>query len=98
MDLAEFKSTLSHQQPPTGLDLAALALWWDAKGDWATAHECAQAQADAAGAWVHAYLDRKEGDAANAGYWYGRADRRAASCSFDEEREAIARAVVVGES
>ena len=25
------------------------------------------------GAWVHAYLHRKEGDAGNAGYWYTRA-------------------------
>lgn len=40
---------------------ALLALWWDAKGDWERAHEVAQDIAGADGAWVHAYLHRKEG-------------------------------------
>jgi hypothetical protein len=60
---------------PEGLSLAAQALWWDAHGDWERAHACAQEQDDAAGAAVHAYLHRKEGDLANAGYWYARAGR-----------------------
>jgi hypothetical protein len=94
MDLAEFKRTLSQARPPTGLDPAVQALWWDAKGDWAKAHDCAQAQDDAAAAWMHAYLHRKEGDHANAGYWYRRAGRRAPSHSLDEEWEAIARALL----
>jgi hypothetical protein len=94
MDLAEFKRTLSQPQPPPGLDQATLALWWDAKGDWTKAHACAQAQDDAAAAWVHAYLHRKEGDAANADYWYRRAERRGASRSLVEEWEAIARVLL----
>jgi hypothetical protein len=56
-------------------DGALLALWWDAKGDWEKAHEIAQDVAGSDGAWVHAYLHRKEGDVANAGYWYRRAGK-----------------------
>lgn len=52
---------------------ALLALWWDGKGDWQKAHEIAQDVPGADGAWVHAYLHRKEGDVGNAAYWYRRA-------------------------
>jgi hypothetical protein len=38
-----------------------LVLWWDAKGDWEKVHAVAQDVAGADGAWVHAYLHRKEG-------------------------------------
>lgn len=54
---------------------ALLALWWDAQGDWQKAHEVAQDVPGADGAWVHAYLHRKEGDSGNAAYWYHRAGR-----------------------
>lgn len=47
-----------------------------APGDWEAAHELAQAQDDAEGAWVHAWLHRVEGDLGNADYWYRRAGRR----------------------
>ena len=50
--------------------MAAQALWWEAKGDWHLAHQCAQKQPDADGAWAHAYLHRVEGDLRNAGGWY----------------------------
>ena len=39
-----------------------IALWHDAQGNWAEAHRIAQHVPGAAGAWVHAYLHRKEGD------------------------------------
>ena len=59
------------EAPPASLHLALKALWWDAKGDWNKAHECAQGdEGDPSCDWVHAYLHRKEGDASNAGYWY----------------------------
>ena len=73
MDVESLRGSLTVAEPPSGLSLAAQALWWDAKGDWAKAHQCAQEQEDETGAWVHAYLHRKEGDAANAGYWYSTA-------------------------
>ncbi|SFS10208.1 hypothetical protein SAMN05421771_1760 [Granulicella pectinivorans] len=66
-----------------------LALWWDAKGDWKQAHEIAQDVEGADGAWVHAYLHRKEGDTWNAGYWYRRAGRPEARGSLREEWEEI---------
>ena len=69
MKFSEFERSLEAAAPPATLHLALQALWWDAKGDWDKAHECAQARDDAAGMSVHAYLHRKEGDASNAGDW-----------------------------
>jgi len=43
---------------------------------------------------VHAYLHRKEGDQANAGYWYRRAGKAAATCALADEWEAIAEALL----
>jgi hypothetical protein len=70
-------------------DGALLALWWDAHGDWERAHEVAQDVAGADGAWVHAYLHRKEGDEGNAGYWYRQARRRIETGDLRKEWEAI---------
>ena len=94
MDLTTFKRSLAEDRPPPGLSLAVEALWWDAKGDWDKAHGCAQEQDDDAGAWVHAYLHRREGDAANAGYWYRRAGKAASTTALAQEWEAIATALL----
>ena len=61
----------------TATDLPPLlaAMWWDARGDWQKAHRIAQDINTPDGAWVHAYLHRKEGDLSNADYWYRRAGR-----------------------
>lgn len=85
----EFRTSLNEATPPDGLLDPVLALWWDAKGDWDRAHEAAQAGDDADSAWVHAYLHRKEGDLANAGYWYRRAGRPPARGALAEEWDAI---------
>ncbi len=97
MEFQAFEKSLSQSLPPDGLSSAACALWWDAKGDWAKAHECAQQQDDPAGAWVHAYLHRKEGDAVNAAYWYRRAGKPHAARSLAEEWRAIVRALLPDE-
>ena len=68
------------------------ALWHDGRGDWNAAHEVAQDVPDPDGAWVHAYLHRKEGDASNAAYWYHRASQPECRVSLDAEWEAIVRA------
>jgi len=94
MELAEFRASLAGTAPAPGLSLALEALWWDAKGDWDKAHASAQAQNDAAGAAVHAYLHRKEGDLANAGYWYGRAGRPVTAGPLAEEWETLARTLL----
>jgi hypothetical protein len=89
MNLDEFRKSLLSDSPPEELSLPLAALWWDAKGDWTRAHESAQQDEGPTGAWVHAYLHRKEGDLSNAGYWYGRAGKRPANMSLDEEWTAI---------
>jgi hypothetical protein len=89
MDSISFKRSIAGAAPPAGLDVAVQALWWAEKGDWQKAHECAQAQEDATGAWVHAHLHREEGDLANAGYWYRRAGKPVAADSLSAERDAI---------
>lgn len=85
---------LGSDVPPAGLSAPLLALWWDARGDWHRAHEAAQAGEDADSAWVHAYLHRKEGDLANAGYWYRRAGQAAARGSLGDEWAVIAAALL----
>lgn len=89
MTLDEFKLSLTGSQPPAGLSLALSALWYDARGDWDRAHECAQDQEDLDGSWVHAYLHRKEGDASNAQYWYSRARRTFYSGELQDEWTSI---------
>ena len=80
--------------PPSALSSAVQALWWDAKGDWNKAHECAQARDDDEGMSVHAYLHRKEGDQENACYWYRRVSKPPATVSLDEEWEQLAQALL----
>jgi hypothetical protein len=85
MTLQEFRDSLLREEPPRELSVALVALWWDAKGDWNRAHDTAQQDEGPAGAWVHAYLHRKEGDSSNARYWYQRADRTSPQLSLEEE-------------
>ena len=94
MTVDEFAATVQAFAPPAGVAPALLALWHEARGDWNTAHDIAQDVPDPDGAWVHAYLHRKEGDAANAGYWYRRARQLVANDSLDDEWERIARALI----
>jgi hypothetical protein len=91
MKLEDFRRSLTESEPPAGLSFALAGLWWDAKGDWTKAHESAQQDEGADGAWVHAYLHRKEGDASNAAYWYQQAGQAVAAVSLDEEWLSIAR-------
>jgi hypothetical protein len=94
MTLADFKATLSAPAPPAGLGAPLEALWHDARGDWDAAHGVAQDIKSADGSWIHAYLHRKEGDAANAAYWYVRAGQPVASTSLEAEWTAIATALL----
>jgi len=89
MDFEEFRQSLSGTAPPAGLTNPLAGLWWDAKGDWKRAHECAQQDESAAGSWVHAYLHRKEGDQTNAAYWYNRASKPVCGEPLDEEWRCI---------
>jgi hypothetical protein len=93
--LATFEASLVAASPPAGVGPPLEALWWDAKGDWDEAHRCAQREeTSTAGAWVHAYLHRKEGDLANAGYWYRRAGKPVFDGTLADEWRAILRALI----
>ena len=86
MTIAEFEGAGAEE-----FDGALLALWWDSKGGWESAHAIAQDVAGADGAWVHAYLHRKEGDVGNAAYWYRVAGRSVAAGDIRREWEEIVR-------
>lgn len=95
MTLSEFESSLEGKAPPSSLHLALQALWWDAKGDWKAAHECAQQdEGDPSCDWVHAYLHRKEGDASNSRYWYGQAGKSVARVSLEDEWRSIVKTLI----
>jgi hypothetical protein len=92
--MADIRATLSDAAPAPGLAPPLKALWWAAKGDWSKAHTIVQDEDTADAAWVHAYLHRVEGDLGNAGYWYRRAGKPAATDSLDAEWERIASALL----
>jgi hypothetical protein len=94
MTLDEFTASLKDPTPPAQLSAVLRALWQDARGDWDAAHRIAQDVDDAQGAWVHAYLHRKEGDLGNAAYWYRRAGQPPASDSLQDEWARIVRALL----
>jgi hypothetical protein len=94
MTLAEFRATLGDASPQAGLSDPLRALWEEARGNWDRAHEIAQEIDDRSGAWIHAYLHRKEGDEGNAAYWYRRAGQPVARVPLDAEWEQIATALL----
>ena len=89
MDLSEFRISLKEERPPHGLAAPLRALWHEARGDWAQAHEIVQQEKTRAAARVHAYLHRKEGDSANADYWYNRSGAERPRGALDKEWEAL---------
>ena len=91
MTLDEFRASVAKPTPPAGMNHALQTLWWDAKGDWNRAHECAQQDHERTGSSVHAYLHRKEGDMRNAAGWYSRAGRTPPETSLAAEWEELAR-------
>lgn len=94
MDLAAFERALADEEPPPGLGEALRALWYEANDAWETAHQCVQDQADADGAWVHAYLHRVEGDRSNARHWYRLAGRKPSDSPLADEWREIAAALL----
>jgi hypothetical protein len=76
---------------PDDAPVLVRALWHDATGDWDGAHRVAQDVETPEGAWVHAYLHRKEGDQSNAEYWYRRARIAPSVLTLDAEWEELVR-------
>ena len=89
MTVAEFMQSLREDSPGPELSAPLAALWWDAKGDWARAHDLVNELDTKDGMAVHAYLHRKEGADANADYWYGRSGRAFHRAAFEEEWKAL---------
>lgn len=94
MSIQEFTATLSHANPPEQLSPLLQALWYDAKDQWDAAHDLAQDVHSNDGSWVHAYLHRKEGDPANASYWYHRANKPVSQKSLNDEWSEIVTALL----
>jgi hypothetical protein len=90
MTIIEFKD--SSKLPEVSLELQSL--WHDAKGDWEKAHVIVQDLDTKEGAWVHAYLHRKEGDISNAGYWYHRAGKSTFTGTLEQEWEEITKVLL----
>ena len=97
MNAKELRESAESAEPPEGLSPALAALWHLARGEWDAAHGLAQSDRGRDGAWVHAHLHRVEGDLANAGYWYRRADRPPSDAPLDDEWEEIATALLAVE-
>ena len=102
MDAREFRAAATQAaadaKPPESLSPALRALWHLARDEWDAAHGAAQSDPGPDGCWVHAHLHRVEGDLANAGYWYRRADLPAADVPLDDEWEAIAAALLAADA
>ena len=94
MDLAAFTRSLANDAPPAGLSPPLAALWWDAKGDWARAHGLIDHLETHDAMAVHAYLHRKQGDASNAGYWYGRSTSEYRRPTHQAEGQALLEALL----
>ena len=94
MNFEEFQKSLGASSPPGDLPGYLQSLWYDAKGDWNRSHDIIQNIEDKTAAWIHAYLHRKEGDIGNAGYWYGRADKKRPNVGLHEEWETIVKALL----
>ncbi|HUP06968.1 MAG TPA: hypothetical protein VMU47_07445 [Caldimonas sp.] len=84
-----FVASLDREAPPPFATPMLRAVWHGVRGDWHAAHELAQLQDDAEGAWLH----RIEGDLGNADYWYRRAQRPSRRDDTREEGLEIARAL-----
>lgn len=86
MDLKVFRSL---SEPLKNFSPELLALWYDAKEDWKSAHDQVDHLSGKNAARVHAYLHRKEGDLWNADYWYSKAGEKRPVISLKEEWELL---------
>jgi hypothetical protein len=94
--LDDLLASLDSPEPPRDLPPLVRALWLERRGDWDAGHRIAQEVGGPTGAWVHAYLHRKEGDDGNAAYWYRCAGRPPFRGDLAEEWRAIAGSLLGG--
>ncbi|MFM1879571.1 MAG: hypothetical protein RLZZ241_2437 [Bacteroidota bacterium] len=91
MTYSDFLNSLKLDKLPDFNIRALSALWLDGKGNWEDAHELAQEITGSDGAWIHAYLHRKEGDDWNARYWYDCAGKSYPLINLEKEFEQLVR-------
>lgn len=89
-----FEKSLEAPAPPPGLAPLLEALWHERRGRWERAHDITQDIDSREAAWVHAYLHRREGDLANAAYWYRQASRPVERGSLDDEWRTLVAALL----
>jgi hypothetical protein len=89
-EVTAFLDSVETGKPPPDAVPLLRAVWHGLRGEWETAHQIAQDDASAEGAWVHAWLHRMEGDLVNARYWYRQAQRDVAEGDLREEGKTIA--------
>ena len=86
LKIDDFIASTAVGTPPAMLHPCLLAMWHEKRGDWELAHEIVQEIETSTASLVHAYLHRREGDEANARYWYSRAGRKFPDgCKLDDE-------------
>lgn len=95
MTASQFRESLAQDAPPEELSAPLAALWWDAKGEWARAHDMVDELESKDGMAVHAYLHRKEGADSNATYWYERAGRTYHRTALADEWQALVEALLL---
>ena len=94
MQFEEYANSFNSNYPPGNINQFALAMWYDAKGDWEKAHNIVQDIENRTAYQIHGYLHRKEGDNGNAGYWYNKAGTKLPDYSLEKEWEEIVKAVL----
>ncbi|MDQ6815523.1 MAG: hypothetical protein M3040_17475 [Bacteroidota bacterium] len=94
MNLNVFIESLHNAAPPN-TSVYLKALWYDKKDNWKAAHDLVNDLENKQGAWLHAYLHRKEGDIWNADYWYNRAGRKRPNVSLQQEWEQLVNAFII---
>lgn len=94
MEFEEFNHSVSAATPPPEISDYLRSLWYDAKNEWDKAHEIIQDKEDKTAAWIHAFLHRKEGDIANADYWYRKAGKTRPGTSLEEECKEIVKSLL----
>lgn len=97
MTFEEFEASLKNDLPPQRISIPLKAMWYDAQNNWKQAHLVVQEADEYSGAWVHGYLHRKEGDLANAAYWYSRAGKEMPKKSLEAEWVAITKELIDSE-
>lgn len=94
MQFETFQNSVNDLEPPVGISVYLLAMWYDGIGNWERAHSMVDSLADPTACWVHAYLHRKEGDSWNADYWYRKAGKMRPGISLQQEWDIIVKALL----